>query len=155
MYNQKSSLLRSILIPVLIGTLSGLITMTNIGVYKTLIKPPLSPPGFIFPLVWTTLYILMGLSHYIISCSSSRYKNSATILYYTQLFVNFFWPILFFNFQFYWISVLWLALLIVLVLLMILNYNRINQVAAIIQLPYLLWCLFAFYLNVAIAFLNP
>lgn len=154
MYNRTSSLLRSILIPLLIGTLSGLITMANIGVYKTLIKPPLSPPGFVFPLVWTILYILMGVSHYIIACSSSRYKNSAIILYYTQLFVNFFWPILFFNLQLYWIAAIWLALLIVLVLLMILSFSRVNKAAAILQLPYLIWCLFAFYLNVGIAILN-
>lgn len=143
-----------ILIPLVVGGLSALLTRNNMDVYENLNQPPLSPPGWIFPVVWTVLFILMGISSYLIYVSDSRYKNSALKVYAVQLAVNFFWSIIFFNLQMYLLAFFWLLLLLALIVLMMISFYRISKPAAYLQIPYLLWVTFAGYLNFGVYWLN-
>ena len=146
----KSALIIFILIPLAAGSLSALLS-GNSAAYLALNKPPLSPPSFLFPIVWTILYILLGISSYIIYESETPEKNKALRLYFIQLFFNFFWSIFFFGFSMYLFAFLWL---LVLIALMIYQFHKISPVAAYLQIPYLIWCLFAAYLNFMIYQLN-
>lgn len=148
-----SALIISILIPLAIGSLSALFSGSAAG-YPALNNPPLSPPAFVFPTVWTILYILMGISAYLIDQSNDPRRYKALRIYGIQLFFNFFWSILFFRFSQYFPAFLWLAALILLIAVMIKRFFRINPASAYLQIPYLLWCLFAAYLNLMIAVLN-
>ena len=147
----KSALIIFILIPLAAGSLSALLS-GNSAAYLALNKPPLSPPSFLFPIVWTILYILMGISSYIIYESETPEKNKALRLYFIQLFFNFLWSIFFFGFSMYLFEFLWLLVLII--ALMIYQFHKISPVAAYLQIPYLIWCLFAAYLNFMIYQLN-
>jgi len=149
----KSSFIIAILIPVAVGMLSALFS-GNTTLYSTIQKPLLSPPGFIFPIVWTILYILMGISSYIIYESNNPYQKKALKTYAIQLFFNFLWSILFFRFSLYFFSFLWLLILIALIVKMIYQFYQINPISAYLQIPYLLWCIFAAYLNFMIYKLN-
>ena len=149
----KSTLIIFILIPLAAGSLSALLS-GNSAAYLALNKPPLSPPSFLFPIVWTILYILMGISSYIIYESETPEKNKALRLYFIQLFFNFLWSIFFFGFSMYLFAFLWLLVLIILIALMIYQFHKISPVAAYLQFPYLIWCLFAAYLNFMIYQLN-
>ena len=167
----------SILIPLAVGTIAGLFTMGGMQQFAVLNKPPLSPPAWLFPVVWTILYTLMGVSSYLIYVSGGqKQKNGnqeadslkgkredtkenmgreqALITYGYQLIVNFLWPVFFFNFGWYFFSFLWLALLWILVAKMILEFGQISKVAALMNVPYLLWLSFAGYLNLGIWLLN-
>lgn len=148
-----STLVISILIPIAVGSVSALLS-GNMDIYSNLNKPPLSPPGFIFPIAWTILYILMGISSYIIYMSQSPNREKALKIYAVQLAINFFWSILFFGFSQYFISFLWLVLLIIVIIIMIKQFYQISPLAAWLQIPYLLWCVFAAYLNFMIFRLN-
>lgn len=156
MKTKKLELIRSIAIPLLVGILAAVLTQGGMEAFEALNKPPLSPPGWLFPVVWTILYILMGVSFYLIiqSDKSSEEVNAATFLYGLQLIVNFFWPILFFGFGWYLISFLWLVLLWILILLTIIQFSKISKTAAYLMIPYLIWVTFAGYLNLAIWLLN-
>jgi tryptophan-rich sensory protein len=123
-------------------------------VFEQINQPPLSPPAWLFPVVWTILYTLMGISSYLILTSEEETVKKAGMLYGYQLVVNFLWPTFFFNFQWYLFSFLWLLLLIVLVIAMIREFYKISKPAAYLNIPYLLWLLFAGYLNFAIWRLN-
>lgn len=149
-------LLISIAIPLLVGGIAGFLTRTGIQVFATLPKPPLSPPAIVFPLVWTILYTLMGISSYLIwsKDDGSVTASKAKSLYFYQLVVNFLWPIFFFNFQWYFFSFLWILLLWYLVANMIKRFSAIAKVAAYINIPYLIWLTFATYLNFGILLLN-
>lgn len=153
MKNSKA-LIISILISVGVGALSALLTRNSMDVYEKVIQPPLSPPSWIFPVVWTILFILMGISAYLIYRSDSIYRNSALRIYAIQLVVNFFWSIIFFNLEMYLFSFLWLLLLLLMIILMIMSFYKINKTAAYLQIPYLLWVTFAGYLNLGIYLLN-
>ncbi len=146
----------SILISLGVGISSALLTMGSMNVYETLNTPPLSPPAFLFPIVWTLLYILMGVSAAMIynSTSAGDGKVKALFTYAVSLFVNFFFSIFFFNFRAFTLSFVWLILLFLLVLLTIIDYSKINRVAAYLQIPYLLWVAFAGYLTLGIVILN-
>lgn len=152
----KKLLAKSIALPVLVGVVSGLLTRNAMQDFEVLNQPPLSPPGWLFPVVWTILYVLMGISAYLIKTSDAdeQAKADALTLYYYQLLVNFLWPVFFFNFGWYLFAFAWLILLWVLVVLMIRQFDKINKVAAYLNLPYLLWLTFAAYLNFAIWWLN-
>ena len=146
-------LIISILIPVLLGGIVGLLTGAGDN-YKTIVQPSFAPPGFIFPIVWTILYTLMGISSYIISESNSYYKDEALIIYYVQLIVNLLWSFIFFSLNWYFISFIWILLLIYLVITMIKKFYSISKVSGLIQIPYLLWLIFAAVLNLSIFILN-
>ncbi len=148
-----SALIISILIPIAVGSLSALFSGRT-SLYSQINKPPLSPPGYIFPIVWFILYFLMGISSYIIYESNSLQKEYALKTYALQLFFNFWWSIIFFRFSLYLFAFLWLLVMIALIALMIYKFYQINRLSSYLQIPYLLWCLFAAYLNFMIYRLN-
>lgn len=145
-----------IAIPLIVGGLSGFISRNSMSTFQQINKPPLSPPGYLFPIVWTILYVLMGIASYLVLSSGSDQEeiSKALTTYAIQLVVNFFWSIFFFNFQWYLFSFLWLLLLWLLILRTIILFYRISKPAAYLMIPYLLWVTFAGYLNLAIYFLN-
>lgn len=141
----------NILLPVILGAIVGFIT-NSFGNYSDIIKPTFSPPGVVFPIIWSILYLLMGISKYIVSNDS--YNERASKIYYLQLIVNLLWSFFFFVFKFYLFSFFWITLLIVLVIKMIKEFYKISRVSAYIQIPYLVWIIFAAMLNIAIYILN-
>ena len=149
----KSALIIAILIPLAVGTVSALFSR-NISLYSTINKPALSPPAFLFPIVWIILYILMGISSYLVYESNSPDKRNALKTYAIQLFFNFWWSIIFFRFSLYLFAFLWLLVMIALIVIMIYKFYKIRPLSAYLQFPYLLWCLFAAYLNFMIYRLN-
>ena len=137
--------------------------------FAQLYQPPLSPPAWLFPVVWTVLYTLMGVSSYLIYIRGAkeaegekkkdelplkREKSQALTTYGYQLVVNFLWPVFFFSFEWYFFSFLWLVLLWILVAKMILEFGKISTTAALLNVPYLLWLSFAGYLNLGVWLLN-
>ncbi len=148
------SFLLCILIPVAVGLLAGLLTMSDFGIYKTLQLPPGAPPSWAFPVVWTLLYILMGIASYGVFSAKEGNITGAFWVYALQLALNFFWPILFFKTQLYLLSFFWLLLLIAAILLTTKLFYRINKLSAYLMIPYLLWCLYASYLNLGVIILN-
>lgn len=146
----------SLLIPLGIGGLSAFLTRGNMDLYSRINPPPLAPPGWLFPVVWTILFVLMGIASYLVFMSDANpdaVKNALTV-YALQLAVNFFWSIFFFNLELYLFSFLWLVLLWVLILITLILFYRISKPAGYLMIPYLLWVTFAGYLNLAIWLLN-
>lgn len=139
------------------GILAGLLTMGATKIYgETINKPPLSPPAIVFPVVWTILYALMGISAARIAATEpSKERSLGLNLFVVQLIVNFFWSLLFFNAQAFGFAFLWLILLWILVAAMILVFMKIDSVAAWLQIPYLIWLTFAAYLSGAVWLMNP
>ena len=150
------SLVISIAIPLALGGLSAFITMGSMQDFEALNKPPLSPPGWLFPVVWTLLYILMGVGSYLVleSKSPTADKKRALKLYFLQLGFNFFWSIIFFTLGAYEIAFMWLVILFVLILATAKRLWRINTLAGVLMIPYALWVSFAGYLNLVISRLN-
>ena len=144
--------IKNILIPVVLGGIVGLI-ISNFMDYNELNKPPLSPPGFIFGIVWTILYILMGISYGILDYKNLIDTNTKNI-YYLQLFVNLLWPIAFFVFKWRLFAFIWLIFLVILIIKMLLEFYKKDKTAAYLQIPYLLWSIFAAYLNIGVYLLN-
>ena len=143
-------------VPLVVGTLSALLTGSNMADFASLVKPPLSPPGWLFPVVWTILYLMMGLASYLIYTSGAPRSERITALgvYAIQLAVNFFWSIIFFRMELYLFAFFWLILLWLLILDTLILFRRISQPAGWLLLPYLLWVAFAGYLNLGIFLLN-
>lgn len=153
--DSKKKLILSLIIPLSIGFLSYLLTKNGINYYaNNLNKPSFAPPSFLFSIVWTILYILMGISSYKIYNSMSCYKSSCLILYALNLFLNFLWPIIFFNLEARLFAFIFIIFLDIVVLLMIFCFHGIDKKAAYLQIPYILWLLFATILNFSIYFLN-
>ena len=146
-------LLKFIAVPLIVGGLSALFTMGAMKEFATVNKPPLSPPAWLFPVVWTVLYILMGISAYLVS-ESDNSGGKALLYYGAQLFFNFFWSIIFFNLQWYLFAFVWLLVLLLLVVITTVLFYRSSKLAGILMIPYLLWLSFAAYLNLAIYILN-
>lgn len=146
----------ALLIPLGVGLLSSLFTMGNMNIYDNIVKPPLAPPGVLFPIVWTILYTLMGIS------SAMVYKkrdileqaNNGLYLYAISLTFNFFWSIFFFNLQWFLFSFIWLIALLALIIGTIINYYKVCPLCGYLQIPYAIWVAFAGYLNIAIYLLN-
>ena len=152
----KGLLAKCIAIPLLVGGLASFLTRGGMGVFMQLNQPPLSPPGWVFGVVWTILYILMGVSSYLVIQSGAEEEeiNKALSVYVYQLIVNFLWPTFFFNFGWFFFAFLWLVLLWVLVFIMIRRFYNISKLAGILQIPYLIWLTFAAYLNLGGWILN-
>lgn len=147
----------SIAIALGVGALSALLTKGGMEAYQNINKPALNPPMAVFPIVWTVLFILMGISSAIIYTKRNENKSeaySALRIYGIQLAVNFFWSIIFFNMQSYLFAFIWLLLLWGLIITMIIQFKKISAAAAYLQIPYLVWVTFAGYLNLMIYFLN-
>ena len=145
-----------ILLAEAVGALSGWLSREGSEVFsQTVIQPPLSPPAILFPIVWTILYALMGIGAAQGSLTPSSPERSRSLnLVVIQLVVNFFWSLIFFNAQAYGFAFLWLLLLWVLVLLMILAFRKVDPLAALLQIPFLLWLTFAAYLSFGVWYLN-
>lgn len=145
-----------ILISLGVGVLAALLSSGGTQLYNSsLAKPPLSPPAVVFPIVWTVLYTLMGISAARIWLSpESAERRRGLNIYIAQLIVNFFWSLIFFNAQAFGFAFFWLLLLWVLILWMILTFYKTDKLAALLQIPYLLWVSFAGYLNFMIWQLN-
>ena len=154
--NGWKNILFWVLITEAVGLFAGILTRNATEIYGQLaIKPSLSPPAWLFPVVWTILYGLMGVGAGLVSGKpQSADRDRAINLMVAQLVVNFFWPLLFFNAQAYGFALLWLLLLLVLVIWMTLEFRKVSPLAALLQIPYVLWLLFATYLNAAVWYLN-
>ena len=139
-----------------VGALSGWLSRNGMKAYESgIIQPPLSPPSWLFPVVWTILYALMGIgAARVWMTPQSTNRSSGLNLFVTQLIINFFWSLIFFNAQAFGIAFLWLLLLWILVLRMILEFRKVDKPAGNIQIPYLLWLTFAAYLNLGVWYLN-
>lgn len=147
----------SILIALAVGGLSAFLTRNSMDIYGELITPPLSPPSFLFPIVWSVLYILMGVSAAMIytdKASLFKERSSAIATYASSLIVNFAWSIIFFNFRAFLLAFIWLLFLLFLIIKTIVAYKKINPTAAYLQIPYAIWVAFAGYLNFGIWLLN-
>ena len=153
-FMSKKNLFISMGISLGVGGLSSLLTYKSQNIYDEIITPTLSPPSILFPIVWTVLYILMGISSYIVYNSQSEFKSKALVIYVLQLIVNFIWPILFFNLRVFLLSFLWLILLVILVIYMLKLFYDVKPISSYLQIPYICWLLFASYLNFMIYILN-
>ena len=145
-----------VMIPITVGSIASFITRDGMAAFEMLRQPALSPPEWLFPIVWSALYFFMGVSSYWIMRANTpkEQKEKAILLYEYQLAANFLWPTFFFHFEWYLFSFVWLVFLWLLVLRMILQFGRIDKKAAWINRPYLVWLSFAGYLNLAIWWLN-
>ena len=146
----------AILLTEAVGALSGWLSKGGMRLYSdTVSQPPLSPPSWLFPIVWGILYALMGISAARIYLSPPSPERSRGLnLYVLQLIVNFFWSLIFFNLRSYGFALVWLGLLWVLILWMIFAFRKTDKPAAWIQIPYLLWVTFAAYLNWGVWVMN-
>lgn len=143
-----------LVLPLLGGFVSYILVRDNIDIYNTISKPPFAPPGIVFSIVWTVLYLLMGVSSYIVATSNSPYKKVAINVYLLSLILNFIWSPVFFNHRSFLLSLLIIVLLIILVLGTIRIYDKISRLAAALMIPYLIWLFVAFYLNAGIIVFN-
>ncbi|MBQ9314785.1 MAG: tryptophan-rich sensory protein [Clostridia bacterium] len=150
--NKVSIWIRSILIPLLTGILISIIISPYMD-YGTLIQPAFAPPGFLFPIVWTILYILMGVSDGVLRSNELDVKQT-NLIYYLQLFFNAMWSIIFFVLKWRLLAFVWIIILLILIVIMIIKFYEKNRVAGLLQIPYLVWVAFASYLNLTIYLLN-
>lgn len=143
-------------VPLIVGVVSGLLSMGGMEEFARMNKPAFSPPGWLFPVVWTILYALMGLASYLVIVADKPQEEKALPikLYGLQLAFNFFWSIIFFNMQRYYFAFAWLVVLWVLIILTTYFFYRVSKPAAYLMIPYLLWVTFAGYLNLGVAILN-
>ncbi len=150
-------LIFSLSLPLVVGGGSGFLVnnQTNGVWFSTLAKPSFNPPAYLFAPVWTTLYILMGVSVFLIwNTTKTALRQRALTVFGVQLFFNFWWSILFFSFHTILVSVIDILLMWFLIIYMITLFKKIKPVAAYLQMPYLLWVTFATVLNMSIWYLN-
>jgi len=141
-----------IFLPVVLGSIVGFLISGDID-YSNLTKPPLAPSSIVFPIAWTIIYLLMGVSYFILKRNEKDTKLES-IIYYIQLFVNLLWLIIFFNLEWRFFAIIWIFLLDVLVALMIYLFYNKNKLSGYLNIPYMLWLLFATYLTIGIYILN-
>ena len=144
----------SLVIPSVVGLISGLLSMGGIKSFDLLNKPPLAPPGFIFGIIWPILYILMGISSYLIYQENDYRSECCLKIYLLNLFVNFLWSPIFFGLGLRLFALIWIIVLDIVVFFMILCFYKVNKKAAYYQIPYLIWIIFATYLNLMFYILN-
>ncbi len=144
--------LKSILVPVILGSIVGFIISGTIN-YNLLIKPAFAPPSILFPIVWSILYVLMGVSYGILD-SNNLADSNINFIYYLQLIFNLLWPIIFFVFEARLFAFIWIIILDILVIIMAVKFYKKNKIAGLLQIPYIAWTLFATYLNFSIYLLN-
>lgn len=139
-----------------VGGLSALITGSFSDFFLTYKEPPLLPPGWLFPVVWTVLYALMGYSAHLVSVSEADNgeKKRALTVYWLQLAFNFSWSIVFFKFEMLWGGFAVIVILLVLICLMSVLFGKMNSKAGLLNIPYIIWVAFATYLNLATALIN-
>ena len=138
-------------LPIILGSIVGFIISNNID-YTILNKPPLSPPKIFFPIAWSIIYLLMGISYLIYKNEEDNRENN--FIYYIQLFVNLLWSIIFFVLKWRFVSILWIILLDILIVLTMKHLKKYSNTSFYLFIPYLIWCLFATYLTIGIFVLN-
>ncbi len=145
-----------IILPIFIGLFAAKISGNSGEIYKTLVKPPLSPPGFVFGIAWTILYFMMGLASYLVYRSDilSKLKLKALSVYGFQLFINCFWTLFFFGLGWHLFAFIWLLFLWGLIIITMIKFKSISKISYYLLIPYLLWVTFAGYLNLAFYILN-
>ena len=151
---KTKALVFNIALPLITGAVSAYISREGMMGFKNLAQPPLSPPAVLFPIVWTILYILMGIAAYLVQVSGDRNSDSALTLYYVQLGFNFLWSVFFFKFGLYYFALLWLVILWVLIAMTMKAFSKISKISAYLLAPYIIWVSFAAYLNLGTAILN-
>lgn len=153
MKKQWKTLIFCIAVPLAVGGLSALLTRNSLQTFDSINKPILAPPGWLFPVAWTILYILMGIASYLV-ITSRKPNGSALITYGLQLIFNFFWSIIFFNLSLYLFAFIWLVILWLLILKTTIKFCQISKPTGYLMIPYILWVTFAGYLNISIYLLN-
>ena len=141
-----------IFFPLIIGIITSLLTKGNFNLNE-LKQPPLTPPSILFPIVWTVLYLLIGISYYLYKKNTYTEKTEI-IIYYTQLFVNSLWTIIFFTLKLRFFSIIWILILVILIYLLISLFKQKYKLSAYLLIPYLIWTIFATYLTIGIYLLN-
>ena len=147
-------LIACLLIPIAVGVVSALLSSNSSEVYSSINKPPFAPPPATFSIVWPILYILMGVSLYLVVEHSTSDNQKAKKFFIVQLILNALWPLIFFGLENFLLAFFWIIALDIIVILMIVEFYKINKLSAYLQLPYLLWILFATLLNFSIYILN-
>ncbi len=149
-------LLISIAIPLIVGGISAFITRGSQDTYANFNNPPLAPPSWLFPIVWSILYVLMGVSLYLVWNSKADYesKKGAIVFWVLQLAFNFIWSPIFFIWQNFFLAFIVLVLIFVFALITVIKFYNISKPAALLQIPYLIWLVFAGYLNLGVYLLN-
>jgi len=152
----KKLLIICLVFPLAVGGIAALLTGGGMDTFETLNQPPLSPPGWLFPVVWTILYILMGIASYLVLTSGKSQESirRTLVMYGIQLAFNFLWPILFFSLSAYLFAFIWLVALWLLILATTVSFYRISDIAGYLMIPYLIWVTFAGYLNLGIYLMN-
>ena len=154
LWKRYKPILLQVVIALLAGGLASLLGGDTAPLYERLVSPPLAPPGWVFPVVWSILYVLMGVAAGLVVKSQDVDSRQALALYYLQLGLNVLWPLVFFRFEWITMAAVWLLLLTVAVYTTWMRFRAINKVAGWLLVPYLAWCLFALYLNIGLAVLN-
>ncbi len=157
MWNKIKTYVYSIAATLAVGGVAAFIGKDSMNIYEKVQTPPLSPPSWLFPVAWTILYILMGISLALVlekRRGAARMKRNAIGIYSLNLFFNFFWSIIFFNFGAYLFAFIWLLILWFIIFAMLLNFYRTDKAAGLLLVPYLVWVTFAGYLNLGIYVLN-
>ena len=144
----------SIAVALGVGGLSALLTMGNMDLYSDVRQPPLAPPAILFPIVWTILYVLMGVAAGLVIRTGEPWNGWVMRRYYLQLGLNILWPMIFFRLELLTVALVWLAVLIAAILRTIQGFRRVSATAAWLLVPYLVWCFFALYLNAGFVILN-
>ncbi|MCR5417134.1 MAG: tryptophan-rich sensory protein [Pseudobutyrivibrio sp.] len=149
-----------VLLPLIVGVISSLISGEAMSQFSEFNQPPLSPPGWLFPIAWTILYLMMGLASFYIytaqpeTVEGKKCRVNAITYYFVQLIFNFGWSIFFFRLQVHVFSFVWLCIMWFFILLTMYNSFKVSKIATFLLVPYILWCTFAGYLNIMIAILN-
>ncbi len=154
MLNTFLKFMVSLSCPLLVGFVASRFSVEAAPVYASFVLPPLSPPGYVFGIAWTILYIMMGISCFLIWNSPHKQKRTPLLLYCVQLGVNFFWTFFFFNFDWKLFSFFWILFLIGLLYMCMREFLPISKIAFWLLIPYMAWLLFASYLNLGIYLLN-
>ena len=141
------------IITFIVGSFFSWFTMNNMDTFKELEKP-INVPGLLFPIVWSILYLLMSISFYRVLQSDDENKKPQVISYIVQLIINSLWSLIFFGFEAYLVAFIWIIILLISVIIMIINFYKIDKKAAYLNIPYVLWIIFAAYLNIGIYLLN-
>ena len=151
---QWKKLFVCIAIPLAVGGISAVISRGGISAFENVIKPPLTPPAWLFPLCWTILYVLMGVASYLVAVSDEILRGNALLFYGVQLILNFVWPLIFFELSLYLLAFVWLVILWAIILVTMLKFYKTTERAGDLMLPYILWVTFAGYLNFGVFLLN-
>lgn len=138
--------------PIVIGSIVGLIISKYID-YSTLVKPSLSPPKLLFPIMWSIIYLLLGISYYLYKKNSVDNK-AIDFIYYLQLIVNYLWSFIFFTWKLRFISIIWIIMLLILIIILYKTYYNKYRLSSYLLIPYIIWTIFATYLTIGIYILN-